>query len=297
MDARPAEAPVTRAGSPRAAVPPGRHDDDQAPGTAAIGPVHPPGPGDRRGRRAGDVWRMLARGLGQTLVTAGLVVLLFVVYEVYVTDVFADRRQSAVADELRDAWDGGDPTVATPGAPPAEIPLGEGFAFLRIPRLGTDYVRAVVEGSGADQLQQGPGHYVGSAMPGELGNFAVAGHRVGTGSPFLDLDLLRPGDAVVVETVDQWFTYRVLGDPATGDHTADPSGIPGMRIVLPSEVDVISPTPGSPASTPPSGAYLTLTTCHPEYSARERLIVHAVLDGGPVAKAAAPDGPPALTGD
>jgi sortase A len=96
----------------------------------------------------------------------------------------------------------------------------------------------------------------------------------------------------VVETADSWFVYRVLGDPATGDYGTDPSGVPGQEIVRPSDVAVIAPTPGGAAATQ---AYLTLTTCHPKYSARQRLIVHALLDGGPISKADAPDGPPELT--
>ena len=133
-------------------------------------------------------------------------------------------------------------------------------------------------------------------MPGEQGNFAVAGHRVGRGSPFLDLDQMRPGDPIVVETADSWFVYRVLGDPATGDFAADPSGIPGQQIVRPTDVEVISPTPGAAVADPATGAYLTLTTCHPKYSAQQRLIIHARLDGAPLSKAALPDGPPALNG-
>jgi sortase A len=124
----------------------------------------------------------------------------------------------------------------------------------------------------------------------------VAGHRVGRGSPFLDLDRLAPGDAVVVETGTTWYVYRVLGDPASGDFGTDPSGIPGREIVRPADVAVISPTPGGPAGGPADGAYLTLTTCHPKYSAAQRLVIHARLDGAPVSKATAPDGPPALTG-
>jgi sortase (surface protein transpeptidase) len=126
---------------------------------------------------------------------------------------------------------------------------------------------------------------------------AIAGHRTTYGSPFHDLDLLRPGDPIVVETADSWFTYRVLGDPVSGNFGSDPSGIPGQQIVSPADVQVINPTPNAAADAPPSGSYLTLTTCHPRYSARQRLIVHAVLDGAGVAKADAPDGPPALTGD
>jgi len=85
----------------------------------------------------------------------------------------------------------------------------------------------------------------------------------------------------------------VLGDPATGDFSADPTGIPGQEIVSPYQVSVIAPTPGGQEA---SGAYLTLTTCHPKYSAAQRLVIHARLDGAPVSKASAPDGPPALGG-
>ena len=248
-------------------------------------------------RRPGDIVRTLVRGFGQTLVTAGLVVLLFVVYQLWVTDLLTGLRQGELSDELQAQWD--DPTAGSPGGTftpgPIDVAVGEPFAVVHIPRLGEDYARVTLEGTGTDELAEGPGHYVDTAMPGEQGNFALAGHRVGRGSPFLDLDQMRPGDPIVVETADGWFTYRVLGDPATGDF-ADPSGIPGQRIVSPDQVDVISPTPGAAPDVPASGAYLTLTTCHPKYSARQRLIVHAELDEA-ASKAEAPDGPVALRED
>jgi LPXTG-site transpeptidase (sortase) family protein len=227
-----------------------------------------------------DLLRTAARGVGQLLLTAGYVLLLFVVYELWVTDLLSNARQDELTAELREEW-------AAPAAVPAELQGGEAFAMLHIPRLGADYARAVVEGTGTEDLEQGPGHYRGTAMPGEQGNFAVAGHRVGRGSPFLEIDELRAGDPVVVETADSWFVYRVLG-PA--------DVVPGQQVVSPSDVSVIAPTPNGPPDGAPTGAYLTLTTCHPEYSARERLIVHAVLEGGPVSRAEAPEGPPALRG-
>jgi sortase A len=146
------------------------------------------------------------------------------------------------------------------------VSLGQPFSVLHIPRLGTDWSRVVVEGTAQVQLAQGPGHYIGTALPGEQGNVALAGHRVGRGSPFLDLDRLRPGDPIVIETAGGWFVYRVLGEAATGSFDGDPSGIPGREIVRPSDVAVISPTPGAPA------------------------------DGAPISKATAPEGPPALAG-
>jgi sortase A len=278
----------------RPEAPTGRHavvqdEPVEQPDDDADGADHDDEPA-RPVRTRGDLVRTGVRGVGQLLVTAGLVVLLFVVYEVWITDLTSDRKQDALSNELREDWEGSDdPTVPTlPDGGISEVPQGQGFAFIRIPRFGADYVKVILEGTDEDELVEGPGHYVDSAMPGEQGNFALAGHRVGKGSPFLDLDQLQAGDPIVIETETTWFVYRVLGDD-------DPNGIPGQQIVLPTDVSVIAPTPNGPLTGPASGAYLTLTTCHPKFSARERLIVHAVLDGDPIPKADAPDGPPALS--
>jgi sortase (surface protein transpeptidase) len=235
----------------------------------------------------GHRWRLIARTLGELLVTGGLVVLLFVVYELFVTDLVAAGQQADLSEQLRQEWSAG-PAHDRPAVP------GDALAVLYIPRLGADYRRVVLEGPAEEQLPRGPGHYPGTAMPGERGNLAIAGHRVGRGSPFLDLDELRPGDPIVVETVDAWFVYRVLGDPGTDSFSGDPSGIPGRQIVRPTDVDVIAPVPGGRADAPPDGAYLTLTTCHPKYSAQQRLVIHAVLTDEGALKTEAPDGVPAL---
>ena len=87
-----------------------------------------------------------------------------------------------------------------PAATSPTIPLGSGIANIYIPRFGRDYAFTVVQGTKDADLEKGPGHYVGTALPGQVGNFAVAGHRVGKGEPFLNLDHLRPGDAVIIET-------------------------------------------------------------------------------------------------
>ena len=240
----------------------------------------------------------LVRGLGEGLLTVGLVALLFVVYELFVTDLVNDRRQEVLGEELHAEWSAGRPWAPpAPGQPAtaAEVPIGSAFAVLYIPRLGSEYRRVVLEGTAEAQLAQGPGHYPGTAMPGQPGNVALAGHRVGRGSPFLELDRLRPGDPIVLETSDAWFVYRVLGDPDTGDFAGDPSGIPGRQVVSPSQVEVIAPTPNEASGGAPSGAYLTLTTCHPRFSARQRLVVHAALDGSGVTKAGDPDGPDVLS--
>jgi sortase A len=253
----------------------------------------PAGPHHRNRQRV----RALIHGLGQTLLTAGLVALLFVVYQLFVTDLLNDQRQEALSDRLRATWAEGQAWAPPPGGPAAsaiEVPIGAAFAVLHIPRLGSDYRRVVLEGTAEAQLAQGPGHYPGTAMPGRPGNVAIAGHRVGKGSPFLDLDALRPGDPIVLETRDAWFVYRMLGDPDTGDLLGDPSGIPGRQIVKPEHIEVISVTPNGNTDASPSGAYLTLTTCHPRFSARQRLVIHAALDGPGLPKASHPDGPDAL---
>ena len=213
--------------------------------------------------------RTIARGLSELAVTAGAVLLLFVVYEVWVTDLSSDRAQDQVAEELREDW--------TSGTPDTEPDFGQAFAFVHIPRFGEDWTRAVVEGTDPDELEDGPGHYVGSAMPGEQGNFAMAGHRVGRGSPFIALDVLEPDDPVVVETVDAWHVYRVTT----------------TTVVDPSESSVVAPTPGGAANGEPTGAFLTMTTCHPKFSTRERLVVHGELEDS-ISKAEGSGAPAAL---
>ncbi|HEV7195051.1 MAG TPA: class E sortase [Pedococcus sp.] len=246
-------------------------------------------------RAPGDRWRLVARSLGELLVTVGVVLLLFVVYELWVTDLLNAQAQSKLDQSLHHQWSSSAPLA--PGTTDhGPFAVGQAFAILHIPRLGADYHRVIVEGTDQDQLAQGPGHYLGTAFPGEKGNVSLAGHRVGRGSPFLELDKLRPGDPIVIETRTSWFVYRVLGDAASGNFGTDASGIPGQQIVLPTNLSVISPTPDAPASAAPSGSYLTLTTCHPRFSARQRLVIHAKLEGSGTSKADQPHGPPELHG-
>lgn len=258
---------------------------DDVPGEAAAPAVRAPG----------DRWRLVARSLGELLVTAGVVLLLFVVYELWVTDLLNAQAQSKLDQSLHDQWSSSAPLA--PGTTDhGPFAVGQAFAILHIPRLGADYHRVIVEGTDQDQLAQGPGHYVGTAYPGEKGNVSLAGHRVGRGSPFLELDKLRPGDPIVIETRTSWFVYRVLGDAASGNFGSDASGIPGQEVVLPTDLAVISPTPDGAKTAPVSGSYLTLTTCHPRFSARQRLVIHAKLEGSGTSKAAQPQGPPELHG-
>lgn len=248
----------------------------------------------------GDRVRTVIRGVGQLLLTLGAILLLLVVYEVYFTDLVNDRTQSRLKNQLEQEWDNGDDPVvaaqtpAQPGAAVRSIPLGDGFALIYVPDFGTDYVYTVVEGTGVDELNEGPGHYVDTPLPGSVGNVAIAGHRVGKGSPFLNLDKLKAGSAIVIRTKTYWYTYRVLGDTRTGDATKMTSlGIPGREIVDPADVGVIAPVPNHPDATP-TRRLLTLTTCHPKFSARQRMVIHAVQEGAPYPTSKGT--PPAMTG-
>ena len=283
------------------------------------------GPRHRRQRQnAGDRARAVLGVTGEVLITLGLVVLLFVAYEVYVTDWLSAGKQRDATAALDEQWS--DPTVApldqdsnerTEKFHPGD---GQGFAKLYIPAFGSDFVFTVLEGTTDRILEIGPGHYKETAFPGEPGNFAVAGHRVGKGAPFNDLDLLRSCDALVVETEQNWAVYRVLPmrDEVAGwtnSRGTDPlcagvqplggpyQGVVGQQIVLPSQSDVIAPVPGdadrSFDSVPAAqrAALITLTTCHPKFSAAKRLIVHGVFVKGYPKDPANPNlRPPELTG-
>jgi sortase A len=200
------------------------------------------------------------RTLGEVCLTAGLVVLLFVVYEVYVTNIFSAQKQSTATQALNNQWS----NAGTARSTHFNVADGQGVAKMFIPALGVDYQFTIIEGTTQADLAIGPGHYTGTALPGQPGNFAVAGHRVGEGDPFNDIDLVQPCDAIVVETQSDWYVYRMLPlanqrtswnpasnplcDGPNGDAKVAPLGgeygqTNGQEIVLPTEGDVIAPVP------------------------------------------------------
>jgi sortase A len=195
--------------------------------------------------------------LGELLVTAGMIVGLFVVWELWWTDVSANREQAAIVQSL-------DRMFAHPvtGEHPQDVRFGQAFAILRIPRLGFDFARPVLEGTSHDILTRGVGHYPGTALPGALGNMAIAGHRTTYGRPFHDIDTLQPGDRIIVETQTAYTVYTVVR------HV----------IVPPTQVSVVAPVPQHPGRRP-TERWLTLTSCHPKYSARQRYVVFAKFQG------------------
>ena len=205
------------------------------------------------------------------MLTIGVVLLLFAFYEAYWTNVESGQLQEEASADLEEQWRNPRQKM--------EPELGEAFAQLYIPTFGSDYHFAIIEGTNEDDLLRGPGRYVDSQMPGEMGNFAVAGHRVGKGALFNDLGKLETCDDIVVETQTERITYRVL--PIDGEQADCFNGIPpeyshvvGRHITTPGDVSVTNPVPESDAA--PNREILTLTTCHPQFSNAERMIVHAM---------------------
>lgn len=133
------------------------------------------------------------------------------------------------------------------------ITPGTGFARIEVPSVGIDDI--IVAGVSREDLQKGPGHFPQTPMPGQLGNSALAAHRTTYGAPFFDIDKIAPGDEIIVTLPYGRFVYTMTS----------------YEIVGPSDIEVI-------ATTDPTVARLTLTSCHPAYSARERYIVYADLD-------------------
>jgi sortase A len=152
--------------------------------------------------------------------------------------------------------------------------LGDVFARLVAPRLETDYVRLVGEGTKWHPVlnEIGIGHYTGTALPGEVGNFATAAHRGGFGGSYRNIHRFVEGDKVYVQTNEAWYTYRYLQ----------------TKIVKPDEIDVISPAPKSLIGSKEGGRYMTMTSCDPIYVNSNRIIVWFELEKIDLAGSPAP---------
>jgi sortase A len=214
------------------------------------------------------VLRGVARGLAEVLITLGAVAVLFAAYEVWGTAMVVNAHQKVLNRQLDQAWStdpGASPTVSatpravaspSPSPMPLDPPPGYALARLYIPRLSKYWV--VVEGVQPADIRFAPGHYPGTAKPGGVGNFAIAGHR--NPATFWDLDRVSEGDAFVVETRSSWYVYRVTQ----------------VLITSPTAIEVIAPVPGQ-IGAHPTTAMMTITTCNPKWSNSQRLVVHAEL--------------------
>ncbi len=198
--------------------------------------------------------RRAVGGLGRALIISGVLILLFVSYQLWGTGLAEGRSQDQLVDQLSQAL--AVPTIPDPGAPapppPPPPPEGEAVALIKIPKIGVE--KAVVEGVGLPELKKGPGHYPTTPMPGQPGNVAVAGHRTTYGAPFFRLDEVEAGDPILVTTRQGHFVYEVTE----------------RKVVGPDQTEVLDTTPDN---------RLTLTTCEPRFSAAKRLVVVATLKG------------------
>lgn len=216
------------------------------------------------GRTPSRVWSAVGV-FGELLITLGVLLLLFVAYQLLWTNVTAQRAADQVASQLQESWSRPGPTdesdesdEADPGddTPEARPEIGNAFALMYIPRLGDKvWGMPVLESVELSDLARGIGHYPTTQLPGEKGNFAVAAHRATNGEPFRDIDRLEVGDTVIVETQDSWYEYSLRRD----------------QIVSPQDTWVIDPVPGDPGATP-TDRLITLTTCNPRWGSTTRWI-------------------------
>ena len=261
----------------------------------------------------------IARGIGELLITMGVLLVLFVVWQLWWTNLDADAAQQDAVTRITQEFDSSEELSASRtdgsggkdssyrgggsdrnddeppnganaprveaavssghGGPPVAEPPGYGQAIgiVYVPRFGAAYARPVMEGTGTDVLDTlGLGRYVSSAMPGEVGNFAVAGHRQTNGKVLDLIHTLIPGDRIHVRTAEGYYTYVFRSS----------------EIVHPSETQVLAPVPGSPGVVP-TERVLTLTSCHPRFGSTERFIAYAVLESWRPAA----EGPPADIAD
>jgi sortase A len=222
--------------------------------------------------------------VGAALFGLGVLAVAFVSYQLWGTALYEEQAQSHLKSELAQELHHALParltasrrlglppisrvTAATEADPAVNRPVG----LLSIPRIGI--LDAVVEGVGEAQLEQGPGHYPGTSLPGEAGNVAIAGHRTTYAHPFYNLDALAAGDNVYMLTAQGLFQYTVTG----------------RQVVAPTDVAVLNAVPGR--------STLTLTTCNPRYSAAQRLVVTAKFDGKQAPASGSPSPRPPNTTD
>jgi len=226
-------------------------------------------------------------GIGRVLITVGVVILLFVAFQLWGTSLEQSRHQDALAtsfgrrvlgstspvaesDQPERAEDAviADLSAIDPSTVPPTGPAKEGTALgiIEIPKIGVR--KFFVEGVAKADLKKGPGHYPGTPLPGQAGNAAIAGHRTTYGAPFNRIDELAPGDPIYVYTLQGKFRYEVMAPrPGAGIQSG-----PGWFSVKPTETYVIAPTMDN---------RLTLTACHPKRSAAQRIVVQARLAAEP----------------
>ncbi len=193
--------------------------------------------------------------LGALLLIAGLGVLGWTGYELFLNPLVDPVASKAAVTELREDWESGSEDFKP-------IP-GKAIALLRIPAFGESFEQPVLVGITDSVLASGLGWYEGTSKPGEIGNFAVSGHR-GSRGPFAPLGTLHPGDEIVVETRDAVYTYKVTNEPS-------------QTVVMNTDTWVLDPVPGQP-DIQPTEALITITTCFDLFHSPRRMILFGTLE-------------------
>lgn len=225
--------------------------------------------------------------IGELFITVGVLIFLFVGWQVWWYDPSVARSQVAVAQQYLDEFRSGASSSATPSdqdsteEDDATVPVvsrpssvGDVWAVLYAPRFGSDWIRPVAWGVDMQSVLNkiGVGTYEQSTMPGETGNTIIASHRGGMGSSFYNIHKLRLGDQIVLETSDGWYTYDYRN----------------TVYVLDTGVGILDPVPQMDGQTA-TGSILTLQSCNPlPVSTNERIIAYAVFDSFTPRSAGAP---------
>ncbi|CAN5152559.1 class E sortase [soil metagenome] len=219
-----------------------------------------------RPRRRASAWQVL----GEVILTVGVLCGLFVVWQVFINNEVSGTLQHAASDSLSKQWAAETPAPGASSTAEATVPViaskpaaDAAFANLIVPRFGADFSRPISQGVGfsvLNNVSKGIGHYVESALPGQVGNFAIASHRSAYGGAFHLIHHLRVGDPIYIETQDGWYEYSYRD----------------TEYVLPTGVGVVAAVPQSPDATP-AQRLLTMTTCNPFYSSAERMAAYAVF--------------------
>jgi sortase A len=203
------------------------------------------------------------RRLGTIFIFAGVALLAVLGTRLVINEALAERKLAAQAQEIPLVV--GEANLEGSQGKAQGLAEGEIFAKLYVPRFGDDYVRNIAQGTSLSKVLNtvGIGHYEGTQLPGEVGNFAIAGHRAGNGGPMRKIDQLVEGDLAYVETATTRYTYRFIDS----------------KVVSPEDVGVINAQPEGLSRLSSKGQYLTMTTCTPIFVNTDRYIAWFELVG------------------
>lgn len=219
-----------------------------------------------------QLWSVVG-AIGRFMMRAGVVILLFVAYQLWGTGLSTARAQDTLTKEFNAQIAALTPSTPSSAAQPivtapVDLPIpepGDPIARITMKSIDSDFI--MVQGVDLKWLQQGPGHFPQTPLPGQPGNAAVAGHRTTYKAPFQRIDELVPGDTITVQTLQGTFTYNVDShiDPKDGSTS-------GHVIVSPNDLSILDQNVGN---------RLTLMACHPKFTASQRIVVTATLTSTP----------------